>query len=168
MKKKLVIINGSGGVGKDTFIDLCDKWVKTYRVSSVDKVKEAAKILGWNGQKMENDRKFLSDLKLLSTEYCDHSYEYIKQCVTNFIENEFESNVMFMHIREPREIQKVKEVFDCYTILITNNNVSKISSNMADDNVENFKYDFVICNDGSLDDLKQEAIDFLFKILPQD
>ena len=33
-------------------------------ISSVDKVKEAAKVLaGWNGEKDEKSRKFLSDLK---------------------------------------------------------------------------------------------------------
>ena len=52
MEKRIVIINGSGGVGKDTFVELCGKFVEVKNISSVDKVKEAARILvNWNGEK---------------------------------------------------------------------------------------------------------------------
>ena len=53
MKKRVVIINGGGGSGKDTFVEFCAKHAKVINISSVDKVKEAAKILvGWNGEKI--------------------------------------------------------------------------------------------------------------------
>ena len=68
-EKVKIIINGCGGVGKDTFVDYCRIFANITNISSVDKIKEAAKILGWNGGKAEEDRKFLSDLKLLSTGY---------------------------------------------------------------------------------------------------
>ena len=86
MIKQVFIINGSGGVGKDTFIEMIPTfefigknenstvWFKNLEIrnySSVSKVKEIAKIIGWNGEKTERDRKFLSDLKLLTTEYND-------------------------------------------------------------------------------------------------
>ena len=58
MDKNIVIINGTGGAGKDTFVSFCSEFVKVLNVSSVDKVKEAAKILvGWNGEKDEVSRK---------------------------------------------------------------------------------------------------------------
>lgn len=53
-------------------------------ISSVDKIKEAAKVLGWDGGKTEEDRKFLSDLKLLSTGYNNYLYEYIRTNVEQF------------------------------------------------------------------------------------
>ena len=74
MKKKAVIINGFGGVGKDTFIEMVhykarfmhNTLVSTY--SSVDKVKQAAITLGWDGKsKTEKDRRFLHELKKLVT-----------------------------------------------------------------------------------------------------
>ena len=52
MEKRIIIINGSGGVGKDTFVEYCSEFTNVKNISSVDKVKEAAKILvGWNGEK---------------------------------------------------------------------------------------------------------------------
>ena len=65
--KEIIIINGSGGVGKDTFIAMCDKYTYTKNYSSVDEIKCVARQLGWNGGKTEKDRKFLSDLKLLTS-----------------------------------------------------------------------------------------------------
>ena len=44
-----------GGSGKDTFVEFCAKYAKVMNISSVDKVKEAAKILvGWDEIKDEN------------------------------------------------------------------------------------------------------------------
>lgn len=63
---------------KDTFVkmvsrqmDKTSNYMAVMNISSVDKVKEAAKIIGWNGGKEEKDRKFLSDLKELSSGYND-------------------------------------------------------------------------------------------------
>jgi len=43
--KEIIIINGTGGSGKDTFVNYCAQFIKTVNISSVDKVKEAANIL---------------------------------------------------------------------------------------------------------------------------
>ena len=40
--KKIFIINGSGGVGKDTFVELVSQFFPVVNVSSVHKVKEIA------------------------------------------------------------------------------------------------------------------------------
>ena len=66
MKRQIFIINGSGGVGKDSFVALMamNSKCSVGNYSSVTKVKKIAEIIGWNGSKSEKDRKFLSDLKL--------------------------------------------------------------------------------------------------------
>ena len=52
MSKEIVIINGSGGVGKDAFVEFCNEFTCVKNISSVDKVKEAAKVLvNWDGTK---------------------------------------------------------------------------------------------------------------------
>ena len=71
MKKQIVIINGSAGVGKDTFVNLVSKYVPTMNYSSIARINEIAKECGWNGKKTEKDRKFLSDLKILCSKYND-------------------------------------------------------------------------------------------------
>ena len=64
---RVVIVNGTGGSGKDTFVKLCCETkygvaTKPKHISTVDKVKEVALTMGWTGEKTEKDRIFLSNL----------------------------------------------------------------------------------------------------------
>jgi len=163
MNKKIVIINGSGGVGKDTFVDCCREYANVKNISSVDKVKQAAKILvNWNGEKDEKSRKLLVDLKALSIEYNDFPTKYIKQEADMFLEND-NQDIMFVHIREISEIEKVKKLLNAQTLLITSNRVKKIVSNNSDANVENYNYDYYISNDGTIEELKEKAKKFIME-----
>jgi hypothetical protein len=159
--KKVYLINGVGGVGKDSFCSFCSEYISTLNISSVDKIKEAARILGWNGDKDEKSRKFLADLKYLSTDYNNNPYEYIKRTIEYFRRDDTPYGLMFIHVREPNEIHKIKTELNCETILVRNKNVRPITSNTADANVENYEYDYVINNDGTLDDLKETARRFV-------
>ena len=161
MKKEIVIINGSGGVGKDTFVEFCQEFARVKNVSSVDKVKEAAKILvGWNGDKDDKSRKLLVDLKQLSIDYNDYPMTYIKQKAEEFLENE-DQDMMFIHIREISEIEKVKNMLDAKTLLITSSRVAKITTNNSDANVDKYEYDYYISNDGTLEELRDKAKNFV-------
>lgn len=164
INKTKIIINGSGGVGKDTFVDYCRIFANVTNISSVDKIKEAAKLLGWSDGKTEDDRKFLSDMKVLSTGYNNFPYEYLKQNIAKFMEDK-SSNVLFMHIREPEEIDKIKKEFGCITVLVQNINKRRIDSNMADANVCNYEYDYIINNDYDLNRLKEKAIHFICEVI---
>lgn len=159
--KKIFIINGSGGVGKDTFVELVSQFFSVVNFSSVHKVKEIAIKIGWDGKsKTEKDRKFLSDLKLLTGEYCDMPFQSMKEQVNKFNEDK-RDNVLFLHIREPEEIKRAVKEFSAKTILVTRNSVEQIMSNMADANVYNYEYDYTIHNDGTIEDLKKVAEQFV-------
>jgi len=159
MPRKVFIINGSGGCGKDTFIEYCTKSSIVYNISTVDKVKEAGSILGWNGGKTEEDREFLSDLKLLADKHYNHSIKYVLSMIDRCNEDGI---IVFIHCREPENIERLKNLIQySETILIRNPNVEPIKTNMADANVENYKYDYIIYNDGTLQDLEKKARDFV-------
>ena len=160
--KRIVIINGTGGSGKNTFIDFCSRYAKVYDFSSVDKVKEIARAIGWNGQKEEKDRKFLSDLKKLTTEYNDMAFNSIKDAVNKFYDSENE--IMFIHIREPEEIERAVKTFSAYSLLIKRDGVQNISSNYSDANVDNYDYDYIIKNI-TLDDFNKRAEEFVKNII---
>ena len=170
IQKQVYIINGSGGVGKDTFVDLVSnelndllkKFHTVINFSSVDKVKKIAKEIGWDGKKTEKDRKFLSDLKVLTSDYCDMPFRSMKSKVDEFCKDD-NSYMLFLHIREPKEISRAAKAFNAKTILVTRNQVKHITSNMADENVFNYDYDIVIDNSGTLDDLKMKAKEFVAK-----
>ena len=99
----------------------------------------------------------MSDFKDLLTEYNDFPMECLKEEFQKFMVHSPREKVMFIHIREPKEIERAVEIFDAKTILVVNPNVKKVTSNHADLNVENYDYDIFINNDGSLEDLKNIA-----------
>lgn len=160
MQKQVIIINGTGGSGKDTFVQFCSEFLNITNISSVDKVKEAAKILvGWKGEKDEKSRKLLVDLKQLSIDYNNSPTEYIKEKYEEFMKNN--SEILFIHIREIDEIEKLKKVLNAKTLLIRNPRVALITSNNSDGNVYKYTYDYIVENDGTLEDLKQKAKQFI-------
>ena len=174
MNKQIFIINGSGGVGKDTFVELVsvelnDKLKRFHTVvnfSSVDRVKEIAKEIGWDGRKTEKDRKFLSDLKSLTRDYCDMPFQSMKNKIKEFLESE-EGQVLFLHIREPEEIKRVVDEFGAKTILIVRDSVTQITSNTSDKNVFDYHYDFIVDNNGTIEELQEKAKQFANKFLIQ-
>lgn len=161
MNKQIFVINGSGGVGKDTFVSMVANHCKQkiWNFSSVDKVKGIAKLIGWNDGKTEKDRKFLSDLKMLCSDYCDMPFNSMKDKVEEFKSNNVA--MLFLHIREPQEIERAKREFDAKTILVKRDSVEHITSNEADRNVFDYTYDIILDNSGGLLNLIKKTIDFL-------
>lgn len=167
MNKHIVIINGSAGVGKDTFVEQVRYQFISYpsypavvNYSSVDWIKQIAKSMGWIGDKSEKSRKFLSDLKDLSTWYNDMPFFLMKQKVLDFKKDKH-LKILFLHIREPEEIKKAVEEFGAKTLLIRNNRVEQVISNQADAGVYSYDYDYVVDNDGTIEELKLLAKTFL-------
>ena len=102
----IIIVNGQGGVGKTTFEKFVEEELslfnkKTEVISMVDKVKEYAKDFGWNGEKTPKDRKMLSNLKDLLTEWKDIPY----QDVYNKIKNS-KAGFVFVDARESADIKR--------------------------------------------------------------
>ena len=162
LNKQIFITNGMARCGKDTFANLLNDFVPTLKYSSIDKVKEIASLCGWEGGKLEKDRKFLSDLKLLTTNYSDMAFNAMKEMVDDFLLDNLHQ-VMLIDIREPEEIEKAKNAFGAKTILINNYRVKFIDSNMADANVYNYNYDFEISNNGTLSEFRDQVYEFACK-----
>lgn len=163
--KKIFVQNSVGGSGKDTWASLLNKYIPTYKYSIVDLPKEAAKVLGWDGGKTEKDRKFLSDVMDLSTEYNDAPFKDVLSIVTDFKNNLLENEVLIIDMRDPKDIARAVGIFGAETILIRNPNVRKIESNHADRDVENYEYDYIIENDGTLEQLERVAKLFICDVI---
>lgn len=162
-RKRIILLNGSAGVGKDTFCSMISAIVPAMSYSSVQYVKEAAKILGWDGiTKDEKSRKFLSDLKLLSAEYNDHPYKMLCKTIDDFLEDDIHE-WLFLHVREPGEIRRLVNTYpQIITVLITNKNIKQVTSNMADASVYHYyKYNETIANDDDLLTLQKKAEEFV-------
>lgn len=165
MQQLVIIINGSGGVGKDTICDIVGKHYKTMNISSVDPIKKIAYESGWNGEKNEKSRKFLADLKQLFVDFNDLPCKYLMNKYQEFLASDNE--ILFVHIREPEEIAKFKNDIggNCITLLIRGRTpVKKEWNNKADDEVENYKYDFSYSNVKGLEEVENDFLTF-FKLI---
>lgn len=154
---KVIVINGMGGVGKSSFVSLCHKInPSVIETSTVDFVKEIALQAGWNGNKDEIGRKFLSELK----DALEHYYDIPNRKVDKFIESH-PDNIIFVNAREPHNIQYYKDKYNAITVLVINPNVKQVEGNHADENVYDYIYDIYIENNGNLLQLKETAKTFL-------
>ena len=158
---KVVIINGKAGTGKDTFVTMCRDVLSItnkLNISTVDFVKEVAEYCGWDGTKTPENRKFLSDLKDLLTEWNDIPFKKVCQEIKTWqhiwiASGEYDKAVVFIHCREPKEIDKlVKELkqYDATALLIRRTAAESVEQiNHADNDVLNYAYDYTIWNDSN-------------------
>lgn len=178
---KVVICNGKPESGKTTVqlmardLCLCDNsgvfWFGNAQqtsigmCSTVDFVKDVATYCGWNGEKTLKNRKFLSDLKDLLTQWDDIPFKKIVERVEElhgtwpFTTRHW---ILFVDCREPTEIEKLKQHLNATTLLVRCLGDEIVeTSNHADAEVFNYEYDYTIKNYGTLEDLRMEVIHFL-------
>lgn len=160
--------------GKDQFCNYCmdymaKKGIKGGVISTVDLIKRIASQLGWDGIKTPKDRKFLSDLKKLLTDWNDIPFTYVQSQIretylmfTQKLGVPQDRIIFFVHSREPEEIKRFQEVYGATTLLVKRKDVEDLEqSNDSDNNVMNFQYDYIINNDKGLDELQLEAMKFV-------
>ena len=166
---KIIVVNGVPRSGKDVFVNFCleELGILGNAISTIDYVKDVARSLGWNGEKTPKNRRFLSDLKDTLTRWDDVPYKKVIE-VKEAMELEFalseikEDGYLFVHCREPKEIQKFVERENAITILLRRAVVENlVQSNHADAGVFDFNYDYEIFNNSTLEDLKNCAKTFL-------
>lgn len=185
--RKLVITNGTGGAGKDTFCQMVKKELEgigfeTWRYSYVDftrnMLQEFADID--TSKKTDKDRKLLAAINRALEEYDDIPFKDCCSLVEDFLlsyQKRFEpttdtyvkndADFIFLDVRVPEIIDRFKEKYtNVYTVIIDNGKLT--DSTPEDLNVKNYVYDYTIDNTGTLCDLEQQAHDFVNFILNQE
>lgn len=161
---RIFIVNGISGSGKDTFIEYVGKSVQNVvSISYVDLIKTVAKKLGWNNDYSNEGRKFLSKL----VEAVDNYNDYIFDDVCNKIDvRTSRAHTYFVVVRDPKNIARFKNRYGkkCKAIFIERNGL-KIPDNDQDRSVLGYKYDIIIQNNSDLNNLKQEANEFIRKYI---
>lgn len=167
----IYVVNGFPCAGKTTFEENVKKIIGEeycYILSTITPIKQIATMVGWNGKKDLESRKFLSDLKDLLTKYNDYPFNYICDQIKHIEEEWAEygissrSIVIFVDCREPEEIKKLCDKLDAKSLLIRRASAeNSATSNHADEGVLNYNYDIVIENSGDLRDYAYKAFEFV-------
>lgn len=160
--KQVLIINGSGGVGKDTFVSTLGKYISVVHESIINPVKDIAHDAGWNGDKTEKGRAFLSALKIAMGEYNDYPYTCMEKVVNWF--KTTDNEILCIDMREPEDITRAKQEFNAKTVLVMRPSVKQIKTNKADAGVYDIGYDYIVDNSSDSEHLQEEVELFLRKL----
>lgn len=160
MEKIVLIVNGNPGSGKSTFQKIIQSKVNSIIYSSIDYVKDVyTTYFGWNGEKREVNRKFLSDMKHFLIAETNLIDEVLTDKYNEFLTSD--SRILMIDIREADEIKKYAQKFNAKTLLITNPRSKTILSNNSDNQVLDYPYDMEIINNGTLLELENKVEKFL-------
>lgn len=164
MEKHVFVINGSGGVGKDTLCEVAGRFWRVQNISSITPVCEVARAAGWDGEKTPAARRFLSQLKEVCTQFNDLPFRYCMEQYRAFLQND--QQILFVHIREPAEIERFRQAVGaiCKAVLVRRPALESARGplgNRSDDNVAAYSYDGIFVNDGSLEELPEKVCRFL-------
>ena len=73
-----------------------------------------------------------------------------------------EYKFLFIDAREISAIDRMKQAFNAKTVFVIRNGVEAIRSNHADaQTAKNYDYDYIVENNGSFDDLRNRAREFV-------
>ena len=160
MIKKVLVTNGLPRSGKDTFAAFVSAYIPTIKYSCVDEIKKIAKFTGWDGEKNPTSRRYLAELKRLTTEFNDFPFECLRRKYNEFM-IDISHSVLIFDIREPAEIERAVKEFDAKTVLIVNKRCETEQSNYADEHVMDMYYDYVLYNNGTLLEFQKETYNFI-------
>lgn len=167
------IINGYPGSGKDTFVEMVRKNYKELNptsqivnISTIDYLKDLFKEkFEWNGQKTPEVRMALAVIHGALTHWNDIPFVLTSKKIKE--END-KGNIVFVHCREPENIFKYSCSFQAPAIFINNLEVEYIVKHCpdqyseADKDVKNYDYNVIIDNNGTFDDLENNAKQFIY------
>ena len=153
---KVILINGSCRVGKNNFVKYFSKHCGgiTDEIDTVGVIKSVMRdYFRWNGKKDDKSRLMMSEMKKLWTQFNDGPFLDTIEKITNS-----EVDYVFIHCREPEEIQKFKIFYgkDMITVLLIKED-REVANNDSDRNVANYEYDYTIYNDTDKEGLKTKT-----------
>lgn len=181
-RTKVIVINGAPQSGKDTFVEFAEEYcgmcemANVLNLSSVDLIKGALANFGWDGTKTENVRDIIAGIKQIWIEADNGPTMFMVNNIMSFhMEHYGEDNVIFCHIREPEEIDKLKNAIsgmesigiEFMTMRIARPSVDNLyvpSNDRKCDDVYSicaYKYDTIFYNDTDLEGYKASVESFI-------
>ena len=186
-RTKVVIINGAPQSGKDTLVELAtdycnmEECANVLNLSSVDLIKDTLRGFGWDGNKTNDVRNIIAGIKKIWVFAQNGPTMYMMNNILQFhMSHVGEDNIVFCHIRESEEIDKLKNAIsgmdtmgiDIMTLLVIRKNnyldVDELSDSDNPRNIARYEYDHIIYNDSDLASYDYKVCEFIDKILEED
>lgn len=167
----IFVVNGVSGSGKSTFESLVKAAAKAdgddvLLLSMAADVKDfCAECLGWDGGRDEKSRKLLADIISALSDY----KEVPKLCICNTIFEAMGDNIngkakwraIFIDARELKDIEWFEHTLKALSVYVQRDNMTNSWSNEADKQATmQYPYELYVRNNGTLDDLRENAIAF--------
>ena len=166
MNKMVFILNGVHSTGKDTFVKYINSFgIDAVHYSYVDFTRNMLDSVGIDiNNKTNKMRKLLCDINNALEEYNDIPFKDCCNVADDFKNDWLEGKWLIIDCREPKKIERLKQKLNAKTIFIKSN--KKITAdNVADKAVaEDYQYDYIIDNTGTIDDLKATTLNFVKSI----
>lgn len=182
-KKMIIVINGKGGIGKDSLINaLSCSGVSVENVSAIDPIKDMVEFLNEKGIKDLAYRHLLADVRYSVDEYYKqengvaYSTHYLGEAVKDWCKLGAD-DVLFVHIREPENIiafleeakkrlmlRGEKEAV-LTTLLIRSDRAQESYGNAADDGVEDYAYDFTFESNGDKREDGERFVQYFHEVM---
>jgi phosphomevalonate kinase len=164
---KIYIISGKAGSGKDTVADILKDNLKgkTIIISYASYLKEYAKnIVAWDGSSESKPRTFLQEIG-----------DLVKSIDPNFLVNRiledievykhYYQNIIISDARFVSEIKCIEEKYNSLKLYVygRDNNLTDVQKkHNTETSLDGFKdYDYVINNNGTLEELKKKVLEVL-------
>ena len=110
--------------------------------------------------KTDRKRALWCNIKKLLTDYNDCPFKEIEKLVIKTEWLTGGERLLFIVAREPKEIAKIQAEWPDLTVTVLVSKAVDIPANYADSNVWACEYDYIIDNNGSIEDLDVEAKKF--------
>lgn len=164
---QVYIINGKPRIGKDSFVKEVKKCLanvnyRVYNISAIEPILHLVEQIGFDVAKTVANRKMFSLIKQ-AVDLRDYTFNVTQNTVQNILTKKSSdgNNIIFIHCREPKEIDKYVRAYSAKTILIMSPEIEKLNidyGNDSDNNVNNYNYTYIINNHKTLEFKSEEEI----------
>lgn len=162
---QVYIINGRPGIGKDSFVaevkkSLVEINYSVHNISTINPILRLVEQIGFDTTKTAANRKMFSLIKQ-AVDFRDYTFNETRNTIRNILIFPEGNDIVFIHCREPKEIDKYVRAYNAKTILIMSPDIEKLNidyGNDSDNNVNNYNYTYIINNHKTLDFKSKEEI----------
>ena len=174
---RVILISGSARFGKDSTAFMMKELLEKQKnkvliIHYADNLKLFAKTyFGWSGQKDQKGRELL---QWLGTDVVRKNYEdtWVDMIVALLkgIKTLYDY-VIIPDVRFPNEIDKMCDNFNCITVRVIRPNfdnglTDQQKNHLSEIDMDHYKFDKIIINNGTLENLKENKFDIFVLLLP--